>query len=87
MCRARIKLWNMRQGFGFATLKNGKDALIHWKDVERHGEDYVCLNIDELVEFDLEENNKGYKALNVKRINEQRKINRTMDLGGIQCVN
>ena len=87
MCRARVKQWDMRKGYGFVTLKNDEDVIIHWSDVEkRKNEDYICLNRDELLEFDIEETHKGLKGLNVKRIDNQRKLERE-ELGGIKCVN
>ena len=61
--KGTIKFFNERQGFGFIAAEDGKEYFVHKTAV---GEG-VTLNENDAVEFDVEEGDRGPKAVNVKK--------------------
>jgi len=55
-------IWD--RGFGFITSEDGKDIFFHSSSLA--GEFFNALKEGTLVEFDVEEGPKGYRAVNVK---------------------
>ncbi|MFZ8834576.1 MAG: cold-shock protein [Candidatus Caldipriscus sp.] len=51
--------------FNFIDMENGESVFVHFSDIE--GEGYKTLNEGETVEFQIEETEKGKKAVHVRR--------------------
>jgi len=62
--KGTIKFFNFMKGFGFINGEDGKAYFVHRSAV---GEG-VRLNENDAVEFDVEEGERGPKAVNVKKI-------------------
>jgi len=60
--KGKVKFFNEVKGFGFITADDGKDYFIHSSGVQEG----VTLNEDDSVTFDVEEGDRGQKAVNVK---------------------
>lgn len=57
-----VKFFNFSKGFGFVTAEDGKDYFVHMSGL---GED-VKLKDNDAVTFDVEEGDRGLKAVNVQ---------------------
>ncbi len=69
MVLGHVKWFDNRKGFGFVRTDGvDEDIFIHYSNIEQDG--FKCLQDGEPVEFELENGNKGYHALNVRRILE-----------------
>jgi len=58
-----VKFFNESKGFGFITGEDGKDYFVH---ISGLGEG-VRLQDNDAVTFDVEEGDRGPKAVNVKK--------------------
>jgi cold shock protein len=62
-----VKWFNDEKGFGFITPENGsKDCFVHHTAIQGSG--FKSLSDGDRVEFDLVEEPKGPKAMNVVRM-------------------
>lgn len=62
-----VKWFNGEKGFGFATPDDGgKDVFVHYSAIQMNG--YRNLDEGDRIEFELEEGEKGPKAINVTKI-------------------
>jgi CspA family cold shock protein len=62
-----VKWFNDQKGFGFITPENGsKDCFVHHSSIDGSG--FKSLAEGDRVEFDLIEEPKGPKAINVTRV-------------------
>jgi len=61
--KGKVKFFNETNGFGFISAENGKEVFVH-KSALAEG---TTLNEDDSVTFDVEEGDKGPKAVNVKK--------------------
>lgn len=59
----RVKWFNAAKGFGFIGRDGGKDVFCHYSAIQSEG--YRSLNEGDLVDFDIEEGQKGLQAANV----------------------
>jgi len=65
--KGTVKRWLNGRGYGFIGVDDReKDIFVHNSDVEGRS----SLRIGERVEFDIEETNKGPRAVNVKLVTE-----------------
>jgi CspA family cold shock protein len=63
----RVKWFNSQKGFGFIVPDNGrKDLFVHFSAIQSSG--YKTLKEGQKVEFEIEQTDKGDKAVNVKVI-------------------
>ena len=63
MATGKVKFFNYQKNFGFIAPDDGS------KDVFVHGSDCMdSINEDDKVEFDVEQGDKGLKAVNVKKV-------------------
>lgn len=61
-----IKWFNEKKGFGFIQQDNGTDVFVHFSSIL--GDGFKTLAEGQRVQFDIEEGNKGPKAVNVTKI-------------------
>jgi CspA family cold shock protein len=66
MEKGTVKWFNDSKGFGFITPENGEDVFVHHTAIQSDG--FKSLSEGELVEFDVEQGEKGSKASNVVKI-------------------
>lgn len=58
-----VKFFNNAKGFGFIATEDGKEYFVHQSGLQ----DGVMLNDNDSVEFDVEEGDRGPKAVNVSK--------------------
>ncbi len=66
MATGRVKWFDEKKGFGFIEQEDGKDIFVHHTGIS--GDGFRNLYEDQMVEFDIEQGEKGPKALNVRTI-------------------
>ena len=65
--RGTVKWFNDSRGFGFITPEDGsKDVFVHHSAIEMAG--FKTLNEGDEVEFDVEQEPRGPKAVNVVKV-------------------
>lgn len=71
MVLGHVKWFDNRKGFGFVRTDGiDEDIFVHYSNITQDG--FKCLQDGEPVEFELSNGDKGYHALNVRRILEPR---------------
>jgi CspA family cold shock protein len=66
LANGTVKWFNNRKGFGFIQQEDGPDLFVHFSSIEAEG--YKTLNEGEEVTFEVEEGERGPKAVNVSRV-------------------
>ena len=66
MATGTVKWFNDSKGFGFITPENGDDVFVHHTAIQSDG--FRSLAEGDKVEFELVEDQKGFKASNVIKI-------------------
>jgi CspA family cold shock protein len=67
MAKGTVKWFNEQKGFGFITDPQvSTDIFVHYKEIRAQG--FRVLYEGDEVEYELEETERGAKALNVTRI-------------------
>jgi CspA family cold shock protein len=61
-----VKWFNDSKGFGFITRDDGADVFVHHTSIQ--GDGYKTLAEGQAVTFDIEEGDKGPKAINVVKV-------------------
>ncbi len=76
-----VVLWfNTEKGYGFIKPEDGsKDMFVHFSGIAK-SENTNKLEKDQVVEFQVAENDKGKIATNVKVIGDQSKVESNSDL-------
>lgn len=59
----KVKWFNEKRGYGFITGDNGRDVFVHFTAILMGG--YKTLETGQPVNYDVEETNRGIKAINV----------------------
>ncbi len=63
----RVKWFNSQKGFGFIVPDDGgKDLFVHFSAIQNSG--FKTLKEGQKVEYEIEQTDKGDKAVNVKVI-------------------
>ena len=63
MATGTVKWFNDAKGYGFVERDDGEDVFVHYSSIS--GEGYRTLNEGTVVEFDIEQDEKGPRAANV----------------------
>jgi cold shock protein len=66
LANGTVKWFNNRKGFGFIQQEDGPDLFVHFSSINDDG--YKSLNEGEAVTFDVEDGERGPKAVNVSRV-------------------
>ena len=61
--KGTVKFFNEMKGFGFIAAEDGKEFFVHQSALEEG----VTLHENDAVTFDVEEGDRGPKAVNVKK--------------------
>ena len=61
-----VKFFNDSKGFGFIMPdEGGKDVFVYRRNINKNQKGLRTLSDNQLVEFEVEENDKGFHAINV----------------------
>ena len=60
-----VKWFSDKKGFGFITQNNGNDIFVHYSGINSEG--FKSLVSGQEVTFDIEESDRGPKAINVNK--------------------
>jgi CspA family cold shock protein len=63
MATGTVKWFNESKGFGFIEQESGDDIFVHFSAIQ--GDGFKTLNDGQSVEFDVTQDEKGAKAVNV----------------------
>ena len=66
MADGKVKWFNESKGFGFITSDDNVDIFVHHSSIEGNG--FKTLAEGESVTFDIEQGDKGPKAVNVVKV-------------------
>lgn len=61
--KGKVKFFNNMKGFGFITAEDGTEYFVHQTGLNEG----VSINENDEVEFDVEQGDRGPKAVNVKK--------------------
>ena len=61
-----VKWFNDKKGFGFIESDDGGDVFVHHTSIQESG--FKSLSEGERLSFDVEQGDKGPKAVNVRKI-------------------
>ena len=61
-----VKMFNKEKGYGFIRMENKKDVFFHFSAILMDG--YKTIEPNTEVEFELEESERGPRAINIKKI-------------------
>ncbi|MFB6346793.1 MAG: cold-shock protein [bacterium] len=64
MQEGEVKWFDDQKGFGFVEQDVGEDLFVHYSDIEQEG--YKTLNEGDVVQFEIEETEKGLAAKQVE---------------------
>jgi len=65
MQKGTVKWFNETKGFGFITSEDGTDVFAHFSAIQ--GEGFKTLAEGDSVTFDVEEGDKGPRAVNINK--------------------
>ena len=63
MPTGKVKWFNNAKGYGFITTEEGKDAFVHYTDID--GDGFKTLDEGDDVQFEVTDGPKGAKATKV----------------------
>jgi CspA family cold shock protein len=66
MAQGTVKWFNESKGFGFITGEDGKDVFAHYSAIQ--GDGFKTLAEGEQVSFDVEQGDKGPRAVNIVKL-------------------
>lgn len=62
----KVKWFNESKGFGFIQQDNGPDVFVHYTSIKGNG--FRTLTEGQRVQFEIEEGERGPKAINVVKL-------------------
>ncbi len=66
MPRGKVKWFSNQKGYGFITPESGNDVFVHHSAIQ--GDGYKTLEEGQEVEFEIQKDEKGEKAINVVKV-------------------
>lgn len=63
MATGHVKWFSEQKGYGFIEAEGGKEIFVHFSGIQ--GDGFKNLHEGQAVEFDVEQGDKGPKAVNV----------------------
>lgn len=69
MEQGKVKWFDDQKGYGFIEQDVGDDLFVHYSDIQQEG--YKTLSEDQVVEFEIEETEKGLAAKNVTLVDDE----------------
>lgn len=66
MSQGTVKWFNETKGYGFITCEDGSDVFVHYTSIQDNG--FRTLSEGQPVSFDIEQGDKGPKAINVEKL-------------------
>ena len=66
MAKGKVKWFSNQKGYGFITSETGNDVFVHHSSIQ--GEGYKTLEEGQEVEFEIQKDAKGEKAVNVTKL-------------------
>lgn len=66
MNKGTVKWFNNDKGFGFITGEDNKDLFVHQSSIQSEG--FRSLEEGQAVSYDVEEDQRGLKAVNVVKL-------------------
>jgi len=66
MPKGKVKWFSNQKGYGFITPESGNDVFVHHSAIT--GEGYKTLEEGQEVEFEIQKDAKGEKAINVTKL-------------------
>ena len=66
MSRGRVKWFHDSKGYGFIETETGGEVFVHYSAISDEG--YKTLAEGQEVEFELQDGDKGPRALNVMKV-------------------
>jgi len=66
MASGTVKWFDETKGFGFITSDEGSDIFVHYSAIE--GDGFKSLTEGDSVSFEVEQGDKGPKAVNVNKL-------------------
>ncbi len=67
LVRGRVKWFNNDKGYGFIEREEGSDVFAHYTSIDSDNP-YKVLKKGDLVEFEIEESEKGPKAVRIHKL-------------------
>ncbi len=58
-----VKWFDNAKGFGFISREDGQDVFVHYRSI--HGDGYRKLKEGQLVQYTLQESERGLQAIDV----------------------
>jgi len=65
MARGKVKWFNDAKGYGFIEQDGGEDVFVHFSAIQMDG--FKSLAEGQVVEFEVQQGDKGLHAANVQR--------------------
>jgi CspA family cold shock protein len=72
--KGKVKWFSSKKGYGFIDCEDGRSIFVHYTDIQSDG--YKTLNEGDEVTFDVQETEKGPKAINVVTTKRSKKKSR-----------
>ncbi len=67
--KGKVIMFNNSKGYGFIKTLEGNDIFFHCSQLLIPGEDFKTVKVNQEVDFEIEESERGYRAINIKILN------------------